>query len=193
MYYTELMKEILTSERAQTIVQQISPRYGDAYVSLWILQAVGSVQDEMKEWSESLADQTRPETATWFLPYWEQEYGIAGDSTWPIERRRQNVINKIRNRAPMNPTKLADIIAVASGAKVEIEENTGKNHFTVHLSGVTKIENLDYIRKEISKAKPAHLIYDLDIREVTECNVNTFVGIAMTEYIQTEVPVKLLK
>lgn len=193
MYNTELMQEILKSKKAQEIAQMISPRYGEAYVALWILQAAGVIQDQMAEWCETLEDQTRPETATWSLPYWEKQHNVIADSTWPIERRRQNLINKIRQRAAMNPERLASIIAVAAGANCRIEENTGKNKFTVHLSGISVLENEEYVRSIISKAKPAHLIYELAITEIIECNVKAYTGVAMTEYIHETIPIQTLR
>ena len=189
MYKTELMQEILTSKKAQEIVQMISPLYGEAYVALWILQAAGVIQDQMAEWCESLADQTRPSTATWSLPYWEKQYNVVPDPSWDIERRRQNITNKMRQRAPMNPEKLAAIIAVAAGANCAIEENTGKNHFTVHLSGISKLDNEAHVRSVISKAKPAHLIYDIVITETITCEVQTYTGVAMTGFISETIPV----
>lgn len=193
MYNTELMQEILKSKKAQEIAQMISPRYGEAYVALWILQAAGAIQDQMTEWCESLADQTRPATATWSLPYWEKQYNITSDPSWDVERRRQNVINKTQQRAPMNPHKLASIIAVAIGGGCIIEECTGKNHFTVHLSGISVLENEGYVRSLINKAKPAHLIYDIVITELITCEVQTYTGVALTEYIRETIPVQTLR
>ena len=185
MYNTELMQEILKSEKAQEIAQMISPRYGEAYVALWILQAAGVIQDQMAEWCETLADQTRPETATWSLPYWEKQHNVIADSTWPIERRRQNLINKIRQRSAMNPERLASVIAVAANASCRIEENTGKNKFTVHLSGISVLENEEYVRSVISKAKPAHLIYRIRACAFTEVKIR--VGVAISHSEQYEI------
>ena len=192
MYKTELMEKILKSEKGQELVQMMTPLYGEAYVALWILEACGQVLDEMAEWSETLADQTRPQTATWSLPLWEKQYNTTPDPSWDIERRRQNILNKMMKTA-MNPEKLANIIAVASGAKCRIEENTGKNHFTVHLSGISSLDNEAYVREVISKAKPAHLIYELAITEIIECEVKTFTGVAMTAYIHETIPIKTLR
>lgn len=193
MYKTELMDQILKSKKGQELVQMMSHRYGDAYVALWILEAVGQILDEVTEWSESLADQTNPATATWSLPYWEKQYSTVPDPSWDIERRRQNIINKMQQRAPMNPHKLASIIAVASGANCVIEENTGKNHFTVHLSGISVLDNEEQVRAVISKAKQAHSIYDIKITELITCEVKTFTGVAMTEYIRDTINVETLK
>lgn len=161
MYRTELMDEILKSPMAQKMVQMVSPIYGKAYTVLWLYQIIGTVMDNLDEWTGSLQDQVVPQTATWSLPYWEDQYGIASEESWTYERRRQNIINRCRSRAPMNPHKLSEIISVASGADARIEELTGKNHFTVYISENAENVDEDFVKTEIDKAKPAHLIYDI--------------------------------
>lgn len=193
MYKTELMEQILKSKKGQELVQMMTPRYGDAYVALWILEAIGQILDEMAEWSETLEDQTRPQTATWSLPLWEKQYSTVPDPSWDIERRRQNITNKMQQRAPMNPEKLAALIAVVSGATVKILENTGKNRFTVVFSGIQSLENEDVIRATINRAKQAHLIYDFLIEEIITCDVKTYTGIGMTEYVYEKIEVRQLK
>ena len=193
MYKTELMYQILKSKKGQELVQMMSPLYGEACVGLWILESVGRILDEMSDWAESLTEQTRPQTATWSLPYWEKQYNTTPDPNWGIERRRQNIANKMQQRAPMNPEKLASIIAVVSGGTVKILENTGKNKFTVEFSGIKNLDNEELVRATISRAKPAHLIYDFKITEIITCDVQTYTGIGMTEYIHEKVEVRQLK
>lgn len=161
MYKTELTEKILQSPMAQKAIQQVSPIYGEAYVVLWLYQVIGMVLDDMAEWTESLEQQVVPQTATWSLPYWEDQYKIYADPSWSIERRRQNIINKCRTRAPMNPYRLAGIASVAAGADARIEEHTGKNKFTVYISAKEDLVDEEFVRKEINAAKPAHLIYDI--------------------------------
>lgn len=161
MYKTEMMEQILQSPMAQKIIQEVSPIYGEAYTVLWIYQVIGTVLDSMEDWSESLSLQVVPQTATWSLPYWEEQYGIVSNPDWSNERRRQNILNKSRNRAPMNPKKVEDIISVAAGADARIEELTGKNHFTVYISAREDMVDEDFVRKELDTVKPAHLIYDI--------------------------------
>ena len=161
MYKTELTEQILKSPMAQQIIQEISPIYGESYTVLWIIQVIGEVLDLMEEWASSLEKQVVPQTATWSLPYWEEQYKIVTDELWSAERRRQNIVNKMRNRIPMNPTNLGKIISVAAGADARVEELTGKNHFTVYISAKAELVDEDYVRNEINKAKPAHLIYTI--------------------------------
>ena len=134
MYETELMRQILTSPMAQKMIQEISPRYGSAYVFLWLMQITGLEWDEMDKWIEEFRLQVVPQTATWSLEYWEKQYGIVSNPDWSYERRRQNILNKRNSRGPMNPAKLEKIATVAAGYPVRVEENTGKNQFTLYIS-----------------------------------------------------------
>lgn len=176
MYKTELMEEILKSPKAQEIVQQISPIYGEAYTTLWLFQVIGTVLDMMEEWTSTLAAQTVPHTATWSLPYWEEQYNLTSDPSWSDERRRQNIINRCVTRAPVNPYKLTNIVAVAAGAEARIEERTGKNHFTVYVSGRHNSEDEQRIKEAIDRIKPAHLIYTIIFEQYIE-NTNYIGGI----------------
>lgn len=168
MYKTELMEEILKSPMAQEIIQKVSPLYGEAYTVLWLYQVIGTVLDNMSEWVSSFEAQVVPQTATWSLPYWEDQYKIASESSWSNERRRQNIINKCKTRAPINPYRLESIISVAAGADARIEEFTGPNKFTVYISSTQDLVDVDFVKKEINAAKPAHLICDVVYEQYVE-------------------------
>lgn len=161
MYETELMREILKSQMAQKMIQEISPRYGSAYNFLWLMQVIGDEWDEMLEWAESFEKQVIPQTATWALEWWEKQYNIIPNPTWSIERRRENIIAVINSRGPMNPTKLAKMAAVASGFDARIVENTGKNRFALYISAMPDEVNEDEVKAALKPAKPARLIYDI--------------------------------
>lgn len=161
MYFTDTMRKILTSPMAQKMIQEISPRYGEAYVFLWLMQIFGLEMDKISTYCEEYINQTVPQTATWSLDYWEKMYNIVPDPSWDIERRRTNILNRIRQKGPMNPSKLSSIASVAAGAPVRIEENTGKNRFTMWISGTPDDINEDDVRAAVEAAKPAQLIYDI--------------------------------
>lgn len=167
------MEQILKSPMAQKIVQEVSPLYGRAYTVLWLFQVIGSVLDEMDEWTGSIEEQVVPQSATWSLPYWEDQYKIYADPSWSIERRRQNILNKCRQRAPMNPVRMANIISVATGEDARVEELTGKNRFTVYISSRPYLINEESVRKEIDASKPAHLIYDIVYEHDVTGNIYT--------------------
>lgn len=159
-YRTDLMDEILTSPEAQKIIGQVSPIYGAAFVGLWLFQVIGYQLDDMEKWSREFEAETVPQTATWSLDYWEQNYGIPRNPYLSVEQRRARIISKIRDRAPMNPAKLAKYVTSVTGVECEIIENTGKNAFKLVRHEQTG--PLGLVRIALNEAKPAHLIYKIN-------------------------------
>ncbi len=161
-YYTsETIEEILTGSKAREILSWLPPVYSDAYVFLWLLREVSGSIERMEQWATDFANQTVPQTATWSIPYWEERYGIISNENLSLRQRRNQIVNKRRTRAPMPPKKIADIITNLTGVETKIEENTGKNHFTVVSSGYIPPKIMKAVRKELNQLKPAHLIYDI--------------------------------
>ena len=173
MYETELMREILQSEMSRKMVNEISPRYGSAYAFLWLLEVVGAEVGEMSKWCEEYQKQTVPQTATWALTYFEKEFGIIPDPSWSFERRRLTIINRMRSRGPMNPTRLEAIVSAVTGTDVRIEENTGKNRFAVYITASPDMIDEKAVDNAIKKAKPVRLIYDLFYEQVTSGTIYT--------------------
>lgn len=168
MYETELMREILTSPLAKRMVQEITPRYGNAYAFLWLMQVTGLEWDEMRRWSEEIRAQVVPQTATWTLDWWEQRYGITKDPSLTVEQRRQNIIFKRTNRSPANPAKIERIVSSMTGHAVRVQENTGKNHFTIYISAFPEEINEEAIRAELDNILPARLIYTITCEAYTK-------------------------
>jgi hypothetical protein len=131
-YQTELMRQILTNEKAQEIIDYVSQIYGDSYVGLWFFQAIGTVLEPGCDLSDELMAETSPATATLLLPYYEQEYGLQPDPSFTIEQRRELIMAARRSKGAVNPARLADAVSAAlGGAPVEIIEFDGsKLQFT---------------------------------------------------------------
>lgn len=153
---TELTRQILKSPSAQRMIDYVSPIYGEDYAALWLFEIMGRALDSAEEIGESLWDQTVPQTATWALPYWEEEYGVTPDPSWTIEQRQANILARIQYTAPVNPAKLAALAAAAAGVPCEIVENVAKNTFSVVLHGTTN--TLGRVKAVLDETKPAHLI-----------------------------------
>lgn len=187
MERTELINQIITSPEAERILDFVSPIYGNSYVGLWLFEVIGRELDDMYHWSVGFEDQTVPDRATWSLPYWEEEYGVISDPNDTIEARRAAVIQKMMYRGPMNPKKLASIVAVSAGVDTDIEENTGKNRFSVVLRDLPinrmdgAVKSVAAARRTVDNAKPAHLIYDLRIEKQIEVEHPVKVAFAMSE------------
>lgn len=177
-YRTEMVEQILTSPEAQRILEYLSPIYGEAYVGLWLLQVIGMQLDKASNWTAEMALQVTPQTATWTLDFWEKEYGIVPQDGWTTEQRRQNILAQMKFVAPMTPTKLAEIASLAAGVPVDIVENTGKNTFAVLVRRYT--ENFERAKKAIDEAKPAHLIYTIQIAYLIMAQHKVSVGSGVT-------------
>lgn len=156
---TELMEQILTSEEANKIIGYVSPTYGSAYALLWLFQAVGTVLDEAHTFPAIYRDEISPITARWTLTMWENEYGLATDSTLSIEQRQKLLLAKILFRVPMNPKRLVDIISASTGLETILMENTAPNTFKLLIRGY--IKEITKLKAAIEEAKPAHLLCEI--------------------------------
>ena len=186
-YKTELMEEILTSEQAQLFIDKMAPIYGNAYTVLWILQSIGVVLDELMTYPEEIKKQVIPQTATWTLKYWENEYGLPTDETKTIEERQQILLNRIKANTRNNPKALSNLIENETGFKTEIIENVSKNKFKVRTYGYLLDDTV--IRNIIERRKPAHLIYELMLGESIDLTFNTYRNVVVLESEKYEVEV----
>lgn len=187
---TELAEEILTSDSARQMYNYVSPIYGNSYVGLWMFQVVGLELDRMMGYFEELPTQLNPATTTWLLPLWEERYGITPEADWTIERRREAVISKRKLNAPITPEKLGDMLSALAGVLVEVIENTGKNKFSVYVRDNIPAEKFAGAKEFTDEAKPAHLIYDIEIAARNDVNISNYIGLgaAIEKIHYVEVP-----
>lgn len=181
-YQTEMMRQILTNEKAQEIIDYVSQIYGSSYVGLWLFQAIGTVLGNACDLSEEMMVETNPATATLLLPYWEQAYGVTPDPSLTIEQRRARIVAKMRNTGSCTPAKLeAAISGALGGITVNVIERTGKNKFTVSITGAAVVAPAIAV---IDRMKPAHLIYNIQGSTEVDATSNTYVGLALTHAVQ---------
>lgn len=142
-YKTELMQEILTNEKAQEMIDYVSPIYGNSYVGLWFFQVIGSVLGPVFNLSANLRAETSPITTTLLLPYYEKEYGIQADPTMTLEQRRAQIVANMQSKGACNPERLARAISASlGGAPVEILEYDGDH--TVAFTEISQIVTYGY-------------------------------------------------
>lgn len=188
-YQTELMRSILTNEKAQKIIDYVSPIYGNSYVGLWLFQAIGTALDEVCTIAEQLRYETTPNTADLLLDYWEKAYGIAPDSILTKEQRRNRILTKTQSHGRVNPARLSAAVSMAlGGVDVEITENVDQNTFLVNI-----LEYVDSISPAIAvleRMKPAHLVYRIQVAIQTISEADLKIAIAMTHSEQYKVEVQ---
>ena len=85
---TRMMQEILTSPEAQKIIDFISPVYGNAYVGLFLFQAIGSALDSVDQFPEKMKDQLAIQSVTdvGALDYWEDQFRSYPQAEWDRAR-----------------------------------------------------------------------------------------------------------
>lgn len=186
---TQMMREILTSKKAQEIIDYISQIYGKSYVALWILQAIGTVLDGVWDVSDQLLLETTPETTTLLIEYWENQYGINPDPSLTIDQRRARILSVIQSGTACNPEVLANAVSgVLNGAQVTVTENVAKNTFRVNVQDY--VEDAEPAIKLINQMKPAHLIYQIQIAVLTQVIAEIKVAAAVTLGIRYEMEVE---
>ena len=135
-YTSKEIQEILKSKTAIEGLDYITPVYHKAKTALWIMEAMGVQGDLFVKWVNEMVEQILPQTATWTLDYWEEEYGLPVHPNISMEQRRQKILLAVRTRAPMNPKRLEQILMfLYSLKKVSVLERTAKNTFSVELYG----------------------------------------------------------
>ena len=186
---TELMKSILTNEKAQEMIDYVSPIYGNSYVALWIIQALGTVLGEVYSIVEELRYETNPSTSDLMLDYWENHYKLPIDPSLSKEQRQLRLASKIRSRGPCSPARLAAAVSAAlGGAKVEITENVAKNTFLVNVRDI--VYDLIPAVAVLERMKPAHLRYQIQVATQMVAEADLKVAIAMTHAEMNKVEVQ---
>ena len=189
-YTSKAIQKILKSKTAVDGLDYITPIYQEAETALWIMEAMGVQGDLFVKWVQEIAEQILPQTATWGLDYWEEEYGLPVRPNIPIEERRQKILAAVRTRAPMNPERLEEILELTfSLEKVKVLERTAKNTFSVELYGQLLEEQWERVYKTIEKYKPAHLIlFASSVMETPFQNALYIDGAVFSPVVETALP-----
>ena len=159
---TDVTRRILQSQNGKRIIDFVAPIYNEGETALWLFESIGRILDDISENIDSLRQQVTPETATWTLPYWENEYNIIPESYWNEQERRASIIAKIKYIAPVNPAKIEQFASAAMGVPCKVIENISKNTFRLVIDGWSA--SFPRVKQIINEAKPAHLIWNVYAR-----------------------------
>lgn len=185
---TEMMRQILKSETAQTIIDYVTPIYGESYVALWMYEAIGQALQKVEGFCESLKNEGNPATSVLLLDYWENYYHIPRDTSLNIVQRQQRIVAKMRQRGPLNPTALENMVSAAlGGVPVEITERYAKNTFLVNIREV--VDSINPAVAVLEARKPAHLIYKIQVatQTVSDAEIKTAIAVTHAERFKVEV------
>ena len=145
---TELVEKIVCSPEGQKILKQVSPIYGKGRICLWLFQVIGAELDELKAWIKEIALQAYPQSVTWSIDTWERQYGIPVNNGKSLEERRNLLVATVRERAPITPYKLGQMISVlCGGVTVRIDENIAANTFGIYLNVFPLVCNIKFLKR----------------------------------------------
>ncbi len=132
--------------------------YDKSYLGLWLFQVMGLELDNKSQYVQSLKDEAFPQTADWSLDFWEQAYGLPIDKQMHTEQRRQRLLNKIQEKAPINPERMRLVAKNLTGADAEVLEFVAPYTFKIVLQ-LSEELTIDYeaFYKYMRRIKPSHL------------------------------------
>ena len=178
-FKTEMMREILTNPIGQKIIDYVTNLYGESYVGLWIFQSIGVALEEIYVEAAKLRHETNASTTDLLMDYWERHYDIPVNKKLTMEKRQANLIAKIQQRGPINPTRLESYVSAAlGGVEVDIIENIAKNTFQVIIR--ESVDSIEPAYKVLDRRKPAHLIYGIIVTIQHEAEEKITIGVAAT-------------
>jgi hypothetical protein len=102
-------------------------------------------------------------TATWGLSHWESELGMTIDPAKPVERRREQIMAKLRGAGTTTKQMIQNAAIAFSGGEVDVIEYPAEYRFVVKFVGVKGIPpNMPGFIQMLEQIKPAHLAYSFE-------------------------------
>lgn len=185
---TELRLKILTDELGDLMLDSVSPIYDNSALTLYTFQSFGkTLAKEMKFIEGDFINQMFPQTATWGLDLWEDEYGIVTDTSKTLEQRRQYLIGVMFKNRPMTPYRIKQLVYAVTGLENDVEESTAPNTVTICIYGY--IKNLTELKTVLDKKLPAHLNYEFKMAEIEKIETTSYSGFGVHEFEKINVEV----
>lgn len=185
---SDLRQSILTNDLGDTMLRTVAPIYDKSKAALHLFQALGIVlQKETDFVAIDFIKQLFPQTTTWGISAWEDEYGIVTDTSKSLEQRRTYLMSVMYKKRPMTPKRLKQVVKGVTGFDAEIVENVDDNTFLVIIRGY--VWNLNPVIAELNEKAPAHLNYIIRMSELVENETSTVTGCAVTQFERYELEV----
>lgn len=184
----DLRQAILTNELGDIMLDMVAPIYDKSALTLYVFQALGTILSKEADFIDGdFISQIFPQTATWGLVAWEDEFGITPDASKTIEQRRQYLMSVMFKHSPMTPYRIKQLVEGITGFKCEIVENYRQNTMLISIRGY--YTNVIAIRTELDKRLPAHMNYIVITAEKTDIDVDraSAFSVSMRERFELEV------
>lgn len=184
----DLRQLILTNELGDIMLDMVAPIYDKSKLTLYVFQALGTTVSQDTDFiNGDFIAQMFPQTATWGLPAWEDEFSITPDASKTVEHRRQYLMSVMFKHRPMIPYRIGQLVEGITGYKCEVVENYKPNTMLISIRGY--YTNVTIIRAELDKKLPAHMNYILVTAEKTDLSTDrsSAFSVSVTETFKMEV------
>ena len=184
----DLRQVLLTNELGDQMLDTVSPIYDKSAMTLYAFEAFGETISQDKDFIDGdFIAQMFPQTATWGLRLWEDEYGIATDVSKKLDQRRQYLMGAMYKHSPMTPKRIEEVVYAVTGTECEVEENTAPNTVTISVFGY--VSNLQQLKNELDAKLPAHIHYLINTADQENISTTTYSGFGVQEVEKVKVEV----
>ncbi|MEW4368506.1 YmfQ family protein [Paenibacillus kandeliae] len=122
------------------------------------MDSKGTEMDALYQALDETFQQFFVRTATWGIERWENELGIAVDTTKPLEQRRAVAESKLRGGGKFSGALVKNVAEAYDGGKVTVTFQPERWNFTIQFVDTHGIPpNLNDLKAAIEEIKPAHL------------------------------------
>ena len=135
--------------------------------------------DKMEADLAELLKQFYIKTATYSLERWEDEFGLAKDTSLTLMQRRARILAKLNSNPPATVKMLENLVYQAISANaVTIVEHPSEYSFTVYVNSDYLVETFEIADEAVRLARPAHLSYKFVNRLIRRSTSRIYYGIA---------------
>jgi hypothetical protein len=177
----DVRQKILTNELGNRMLDTVAPVYDRSKLSLYVFEAIGKTLSYDLGFADGdFISQMFPQTVTWGIRLWEDEYGITPDERKTIQQRRQSLMSIMYKNKPITPYRIRQIVYAYTGKESDIQENASTNTITINIHGY--ISNLSVLKEELDRKLPAHLNYVIRTAETESIASQSYSGFGLHEY-----------
>lgn len=107
-----------------------------------------------------------------FITRWERDFSIKYDSSLTLQQRRQQILNRLQNKKTLTWENLKKLIKsnISETARFYIVNDSANYRFKI----MVDTDDTADLDNAIKKAKPAYLLYDIDVTEFFNRYCGTF-------------------
>lgn len=145
----------------ETLKGYLPDYYKDSKVVDHILNAFSIELDKLEKARIEMINQLQPETATYALNRWEEDYKLPNKDNYDMTYRRGIIISRMKGTGTCTKDFIKNIALSYGNGEVEVIEPTTEGDYTLIIKFVgTKgvPPNLEDFKNSIEEVIPAHMV-----------------------------------